>query len=356
MSASLTKAEIVTPNLDKGLGSDVKVLAGALSACGIEVGTRRPKGRFRDLLTEVALSSKARRVGLSRVPSTIAAASLRARRAFRQRPRQFVFLLENVNLADAITTDFSVFVPNPEWLLPESQWQIPLMDLIACKSRHAVAAFESRGFTPFFMGFTSRDRFSAQVVPDRRRFLNIASGGTHKGTAETVRVWQAHPEWPHLTVLAGRSQIDAADSANITIVREWISDEALERTMQECGVHVCCSNSEGFGHSIVESMSCGALVLATDAGPMNELVTPDRGLLVGTVSSREMRWGERVTLDEASLEASIQRAITMSDGEYARYRQAARAWYLSNTSAFHARVAELVALARGDSMASGATN
>lgn len=103
---------------------------------------------------------------------------------------------------------------------------------------------------------------------DRRKYLHIASGGNQKGTAEILDAWRHHPERPQLTVLAGRSPVAIDNTRNISIIRRWVSDSELRSLMQGCGVHVCCSNAEGFGHTIVEGMSCGALVITTDFPPM----------------------------------------------------------------------------------------
>jgi len=46
------------------------------------------------------------------------------------------------------------------------------------------------------------------------------------------------------------------------------------------GIHLCPSEREGYGLYIAEAMAAGALVIATNHPPMNELVTNATGLLI----------------------------------------------------------------------------
>ena len=119
----------------------------------------------------------------------------------------------------------------------------------------------------------------------------------------------------------------------------------LRSHMQRCGVHVCCSNSEGFGHTIVEAMSRGALVIITDFPPMNELIDESRGVLVRTRSSKPMRYGRFAQLDRTDIERAVSQSITMEENDYRTRCHAARAWFLQERVAFEKRLADLLQMA-----------
>jgi glycosyltransferase involved in cell wall biosynthesis len=87
------------------------------------------------------------------------------------------------------------------------------------------------------------------------------------------------------------------------------------------------SQAEGYGHVIGEAMSCGAVVVTTDAPPMNELVTSDRGVLIRVARSEPMRRSTRNFIDVADLEAKLNHVFAMSAEERARLGAKARAWY-----------------------------
>jgi glycosyltransferase involved in cell wall biosynthesis len=101
------------------------------------------------------------------------------------------------------------------------------------------------------------------------------------------------------------------------------------------------SNAEGFGHTIVEAMSCGVLVLATDHPPMNELVDESRGVLIEVEATRALGWGTWASFGQDAVEAAVERVLTMSDDEYRRRATAARRWYLENDGAFRQRLGAL---------------
>ena len=157
-----------------------------------------------------------------------------------------------------------------------------------CSARHGIAEkiFREAGFPTTFISFTSADRYDAGCRRNYDAFFHLAGSSDQKGTAPLVDLWRAHPEWPTLTIVQHPNNRLDVQAPNITYISEHIDDEKLRRLRNEMGVHVCPSEAEGFGHSIVEAMSCRALVVTTDAPPMNEIVSADCGVLVEVPKGR----------------------------------------------------------------------
>jgi hypothetical protein len=56
----------------------------------------------------------------------------------------------------------------------------------------------------------------------------------------------------------------------------WMSDEAKQEIFQSSCLSLCASETEGFGHYIMESLGSGCMVVTTDGWPMNMLVHGDQ--------------------------------------------------------------------------------
>ena len=87
-------------------------------------------------------------------------------------------------------------------------------------------------------------------------------------------------------------------------------------------------------------MSCGAVTITTDAPPMNELITPERGLLAARTSRPHLS-GTGILVDCDSLAEQVERALCMSDTTRQGMEQRARDWYVQNDQFFRSRLLEV---------------
>jgi glycosyltransferase involved in cell wall biosynthesis len=106
--------------------------------------------------------------------------------------------------------------------------------------------------------------------------------------------------------------------------------------------HLCPSEVEGFGHYLAEAMSVGAVVITTNGAPMNELVQPERGLLVAPVSRRSENLATRYGVDAAGIEQAVAQALAMSDAQRVRTGEAARRFFLEMGAGFQQRLIQVV--------------
>ena len=130
---------------------------------------------------------------------------------------------------------------------------------------------------------------------DYSRAIHIGGKSKMKNTEAVLRCWTSsccpNRVFPPLTVVAWGPLLERlrrcfpewpwpqADDKqevilpNVTILTEKLPQAELQRHMAGCGVHVCPSACEGFGHVINEARSLGAVIVTTAAPPMDELVT-----------------------------------------------------------------------------------
>ena len=89
-------------------------------------------------------------------------------------------------------------------------------------------------------------------------------------------------------------------------------------------------------------MSSHALVITTDAPPMNELITSGRGILVPVSHSEPRHLGTNFFIDEQQLEQTIQNAIEASNKDKSIFGQKARDWYEENHLTFQQNIIKAV--------------
>ena len=229
-----------------------------------------------------------------------------------------------------------LLIPNQERYAKRDIGLLARVDHVLVKSQHAREVFSKHHPSVQYIGFTSIDRRLEGATPDYTRFFHLAGGSSLKGTAALIDVWARHPEWPVLTILYHRPDHIGRLPANIALIRRYLPDEELRAMQNAFGIHLCPSLGEGWGHAIVEGMSCGAAVVTTDAPPMNEIVGPDRGVLVPYRHSEPRKLGFSYYVDLDALEAAIERLSAMPVEAKAALGRRARAWFETNDHGFRA--------------------
>ena len=233
-------------------------------------------------------------------------------------------------------------IPNQERFPRRHLRRLRRCDLVLAKTIEACGAFAGQGVPIEYLGFTSEDRFDPAVARKGNRMLHLAVGSTLKGKVDVISLWDRHPEWPELVLVQKRENAPARVADNVRLITGYIDDAALRKLQNECGIHLCPSRSEGWGHNIVEGLSCGALVITTDAAPMNEHIRPEFGLLVATERSEARHLGTNHFVSLPALEQALDAAIGMPWSAKERMGELARQRFVEIDGSFHARAKVLL--------------
>lgn len=318
-------------------------LLGFDNGVGITRNLRILTAALQGLGYRVDFTNTRRRGGLPGLLQRLRDARHRARLARRRRlglPPPYDFVLMEEHIAPAFLGDAPcrVLLPHPEWFLPRDEASLDHIDLVLAKTHEAQRIFAARGRRALCIGFTSDDRMDAGVARERA-FFHLAGSSRTKNTGPLLALWRRHPEWPRLTVVqhAGEAR-PGAPAANIDHRIGYLLDADLQRLQNAHRFHVCPSETEGFGHYIVEAMSVGAVVVTLDAAPMNEMITPDRGILLPSSRTGSQCLATTFFFDDAAMEAAIARALALDDARCDALGGAARAWYDAERAAFPGRL------------------
>lgn len=228
----------------------------------------------------------------------------------------------------------NILIPNQERFPKRHISRLSKIDHIFCKSHHAHEIFSNLGNSTQYIGFTSKDIRLKEVTPDYGIFFHLAGRSTLKGTETILKLWSKHPDWPTLTIVQHKDNAPEKVPENVHLIAEYLPYNELISLANKHGIHLCPSQSEGWGHYIVEAMSCGAIVITTDAAPMNELISDERGILVPFHKTEPRHLGTNFFVDPELLEEKIS---TLINGEYESIKQKsklAREWFLDNDKQF----------------------
>ena len=161
----------------------------------------------------------------------------------------------------------NILIPNPEWFKDKWLKAIPTFDAVFCKTHVATDIFRKINPHSIFTSFTSRDCYLPEIMKKKSQWLHLAGKSKLKGSDTIIQTWLANPDFPHLTIIQRNTDGTPKQAGNLTLISEFIDQDQLQELMNQCPVHLCPSATEGFGHSINEALSCGALVVTTDAPP-----------------------------------------------------------------------------------------
>jgi glycosyltransferase involved in cell wall biosynthesis len=232
---------------------------------------------------------------------------------------------------------FNCFVPNPEWY-HQGLEILQDIDCILCRTKEVERIFQGIGKT-YFLGFTSIDYNQPEIEKDYSQILHLAGGSDLKGTPVILKVWARNPLFPFLT-LVKRFHPYTLQLHNLQW-KLWIEGSALSPLLNTCGIHLCLSETEGFGHYMMEAMSTRAVVVTTDAPPMNEFITDARCLVSVDKTSTQML-ATKYYASPDCLESTLQELMRLSPEELFAIGANNRAVYLKKTEEFRENLKRLM--------------
>ena len=229
------------------------------------------------------------------------------------------------------------WIPNCEWTRPADLRAARRFERIFAKTLDADRILRAHfPSTTFLTGFLTRDKYDASI-PRLPRFLHLGGESAHSNTFAVIAAWGEWRFWlgpsstlPDLTVVSNSTEVPCPPTPGITYLRHGTDDEI--RHLQNSHLfHLLPSAYEGFGHSLHESQSVGAITLTTDAAPMNTVVS------FFNVPSIRQRTVNLATLHEVSprdIREAIPKLINLSILSRDHIHHAARQRFLDGNARF----------------------
>ncbi len=235
-------------------------------------------------------------------------------------------------------------IPNQEWFIQARQPYLDFIDKVLCKTHHAVTIYSKLHSAAHYLGFNGSPARKQQPAPVKnfRTFLHVSGNSQFKGTNALLACWAQHPEWPVLTVVSNHlSSRPNPLPANI-VHHQNLPDETLINHWQQAGFAIIPSEVEGYGQVLAEAMSYGCITITTNAPPMNELVSENRGILIVAEKAGKFRLGTRYQVTQEGIEQAVEQALVLDQASQQALSENAVSWYQNNHQAFEQRLSSFI--------------
>lgn len=253
--------------------------------------------------------------------------------------------------------DINIFfeILNPDWFATASaNWFIlnpecyeqdvklfDKIDLFLCRTQEVERIVKAMNKKTYFLSFSSNDSFLPNIEKDFSLAFHLAGGSSFKGTNAVVNAWENEGFLPHLILIVHYDFPHIISQHNVEWIRNKIPLNELQNLRNRSGIHLCLSETEGFGHSIMEAMSTAAVVITTDAPPMNEFIV-DKRCLVPYFNTAPCRLGIRYFADPDQLKITVQNLMQLSTEELREIGEKNRLMYLQKTDEFRKNLQKLL--------------
>jgi hypothetical protein len=205
------------------------------------------------------------------------------------------FFIEVLNPALFMYAAKNIWIPNPEWTYQTWKPYARQLDAIWVKTREAQKLFEEWEAPVQYIGWSSIDK----VMPDKKNFHKaiVPSGKNVWRNPRPIiqaymRIHQRIPTLyqalPELHIVHDPAAIQLPPipepfQEKIKLHSEVMNEKEYDELLQECGLCICLSAFEGFGHAVNEAMSTGSLLLLSPIEAFRELT--DEALWVSEMKS-----------------------------------------------------------------------
>lgn len=231
--------------------------------------------------------------------------------------------LEIVNPCLLTYAGHNAWIPNPDWTYKSWIPYIGMMDSIWVKTREAEDMFKQYTGKVFYMGWTSIDKVY-EAKKEYSKAIVLVGKNPYRNPKPLLKAYydilksdaEFYAKLPELHIPRNIDEIqffvphELVESKKVFLYGT-LTETEYDKLLHECGLAICLSNCEGFGHAVNEAMSAGCNLLLSPIKPFLEL----------TSDSQDVLWtSAHQTLDHPDCMA------TLVDTSSASVRECLREW------------------------------
>ena len=194
------------------------------------------------------------------------------------------FFIESINPSLFFYASKNIWIPNPEWTYKTWEPYAHMVDEIWVKTHEAEKSFEPWGVPVRYIGWTSIDKIMAETKNYRKAIVPVGKNiwRNPKPIIQAyLRVQQTHPDlyngFPELHIVHSPEHvplppIPESIQNKVILHSELMKEEDYDELLHSCGLCICMSAAEGFGHAVNEAMSAGCNLMLSPIDAFRELI------------------------------------------------------------------------------------
>jgi glycosyltransferase involved in cell wall biosynthesis len=191
------------------------------------------------------------------------------------------FFVEVVNPALLPYASKNIWIPNMEWTYKTWEPYAKMVDEVWVKTHEAKKILEEWNVSAKYIGWTSIDK----VFPEKKNYHKaIVPVGKNiwRNPRPIIQAYMRiakmdkylYKSLPELHVIHWQSFVplgQSPDEDKIIFHSEPLPEKEYDELLQECGLCICTSAAEGFGHAVNEAMSVGCNLILSPIDAFREL-------------------------------------------------------------------------------------
>ena len=198
--------------------------------------------------------------------------------------------LEIVNPCLLTYAGYNVWIPNQDWTYKTWIPYISMMDAIWVKTREAEEIFKQHTKKVRYIGWTSIDKIF-EPKKNYGKAIVLIGKNPYRNPKPLLKAYYdllKTPEYaklPELHIPRNPREIEFFVPEEIkskVTLYDTLSESDYDKLLHECGLAICLSNCEGFGHAVNEAMSAGCNLLLSNIEPFVELTSDSQDVLWGS--------------------------------------------------------------------------
>jgi hypothetical protein len=204
--------------------------------------------------------------------------------------------LEIVNPCLISYAGYNVWIPNQDWTYQTWIPYVAMMDSIWVKTREAEKIFSQWTKNVRYIGWTSIDKVyepkknysKAIVLVGKNPYRNpkaLMKAYYHFQGSDPV----LFKNLPELHIPHNKEEVPLFVPPEIqskVFLYDTLTESEYDKLLHECGLAICLSNCEGFGHAVNEAMSAGCNLILSQIEPFLEMTEESQDVLWAIADSR----------------------------------------------------------------------